>query len=107
MYPLSRQVQIASDTAKGAAARLAGIEAPSMPDTEATIAELKARCANTIAFLETVDPAAIDGSMDKEVVMTFPSGGGMRFDGATYLNGFVLPNRAWARCFQMSPPSTT
>lgn len=92
MYPLSRQVQIASDTAKGAAARLAGIEAPSMPDTETTFPELKARCANTIAFLQTIDPAAIDGAMDKEVVMTFPSGGGMRFDGATYVNGFVLPN---------------
>ena len=92
MYPLSRQVQIVSDTAKGAAARLAGIDAPSMPDTETTFAQLKDRCDATIAFLQGVDAAAIDGAMDKEVVLTFPNGGGMRFDGATYLTGFVLPN---------------
>lgn len=92
MFALARQVQITSDTAKNAAARLAGVDAPSMPDTEASFAELKARCDATIAFVQSVDPATIDAGITREVVMTFPNGGGMRFDGLTYLNGFVLPN---------------
>lgn len=92
MFALARQVQIASDIAKNGAARLAGIEAPAMPDTEASFAELKERCDKTIAFLDTVDDATIDAGMDREIVMTFPSGGGMKFDGQTYLTGFVLPN---------------
>jgi hypothetical protein len=92
MFALARQVQIVSDTAKNGAARLAGVEAPSMPDTETSFAELKARCDATIAFVQSVDAAAIDGGIGREVVITFPNGGGMRFDGQTYLNGFVLPN---------------
>lgn len=92
MYPLSRQVQIVSDTAKGAAARLSATESPAMPDTETSFAELKDRCDTTIAFLQSINPAAIDAGGDREIVLTFPSGGGMRFDGLTYLNRFVLPN---------------
>lgn len=92
MYPLPKQVQLVSDSAKGCGARLAGVEAPSMPDTEASFAELKARCDKTIAFLEGLDPAAIDAGMTREIEIKFPNGGGMRFDGATYLTGFVLPN---------------
>jgi len=92
MAPLSRQFQIASDTAKGAIARLTGIEAPAMADTEASFAELKERCDKTIAYLESIDPAALDGAGEREVVMTFPNGGGMRMDGLTHLNGFALPN---------------
>ena len=92
MFPLSRQIQIVSDTAKGAVARLAGIDGPSMPDTEETFAELKARCDKTIAFVQSVDQAAIDAGIARDIVITFPNGGGMRFDALTYLNGFVLPN---------------
>ena len=92
MYPLPKQVQLVSDSAKGCGARLAGVEAPSMPDTEASFAELKERCDKTIAFLEGLDPAAIDAGVVREIELKFPSGGGMRFDGATYLTGFVLPN---------------
>ena len=92
MFPLSRQIQIASDAAKGAAARLTGAEAPAMTDTETSFAELKERCAKTIAFLESVDPAAYDAGLANEVVITFPNGAGLRFDGATFLNGFALPN---------------
>jgi hypothetical protein len=57
MHPLSRQVQIACDTAKGAAARLAGIEVPKHEDTETTLAELQARIAKTVDFLKSVAPS--------------------------------------------------
>ncbi len=92
MYPLPKQVQLVSDSAKGCGARLAGVESPSMPDTEASFAELKERCDKTIAFLQGLDPAAIDAGMTREIELKFPNGGGMRFDGATYLGSFVLPN---------------
>lgn len=92
MFALARQIQIASDIAKNGAARLAGIEAPSMPDTEASFAELKERCDKTIAFLQSVDTAAIDAGIGREIEIRFPSGGGVRFDGLTYLTGFILPN---------------
>jgi hypothetical protein len=92
MHALTRQVQIASDTAKGAVARLAGTEAPAMADTEATFAELKARCDQTIAYVQSIDPAALAAGASREIVMNFPNGGGMRMDGLIYLTGFVLPN---------------
>ena len=59
MHPLPRQFQIASDMAKNGAARLAGVEAPAMPDEETSFTELKARCARTIAFVEGVDTTAL------------------------------------------------
>lgn len=92
MLPLARQIQIASDAAKGAAARLTGTDAPAMADEEATFAELKARCDKTIAYLQTIDPAAYDAGAGREVVITFPNGGGVKFDGHTFLTGFALPN---------------
>ena len=92
MFALPRQIQIASDSVKAAAAKLTGTEAPAMPDTEASFAELKERCAKTIAYLKSVDEAAYNAGADSEIVMNFPNGGGMRFDGTTYLSGFVVPN---------------
>ena len=92
MLPFSAQIQIASDSAKNAIARLAGIEAPAMPDTEASFAELKDRCRRTVAFIESVDRAALDGAADREVVLKFPNGMGYTFTGANYLTGFALPN---------------
>src|ERR1700675_2206262 len=72
MYPLTRQVQIACDTAKGAAARLAGIEVPKHEDTEATLAELKARIAKTVDFLNSVKPEQLQGAETREIVLKFP-----------------------------------
>src|SRR5512137_2924055 len=69
MYPLSRQVQIATDMAKGCAARLSGIEIPSYADTESTFPELKARIAKTIAFLQGVSADQINGSEDRTVIL--------------------------------------
>jgi hypothetical protein len=67
MFPMKRQVQIACDTAKGAVARLAGVEVPKHEDTEETFAELKARIAKTIAFVESIKPTQIDGSEEKNI----------------------------------------
>jgi hypothetical protein len=92
MRPFPSQFQIASDAAKGAISRLAGVEAPSMPDTEASFAELKDRCQRTIDFIQSVDPAALEGGADREVVLKFPNGMGYRFTGRHYLLNFALPN---------------
>lgn len=91
MFPLTRQVQIASDTAKGAVARLAGIDIPKYEDTEQTFAELKARIAKTIDFVESVSAAKIDGSDEKEIVLQMRSGE-RRFKGMQYLLGHAYPN---------------
>ncbi|MBN8502610.1 MAG: DUF1993 domain-containing protein [Sphingomonadales bacterium] len=92
MFPIARQIQIASDAAKGAGARMTGTEAPAMADTEASFAELKDRCDKTIAYLGTIDPAAFDAGASREVVITFPNGAGIKFDGQTFLTGFAVPN---------------
>jgi uncharacterized protein len=91
MFPLTRQVQIASDTAKGAVARLAGIDIPKYEDNEQTFAELKARIAKTIDFVESVSAAKIDGSDEKEIVLQMRSGE-RRFTGMQYLLGHAYPN---------------
>lgn len=92
MRPLPAQYQMASDTAKNALARLTGTQAPSMPDTESSFAELAARCDRTIEYLKTFDAAALAGSEGREVVLTFPNGMGYRWIGKDYLTGFALPN---------------
>ena len=91
MHPLTRQVQIASDAAKGCAARLAGVEPPSFPDVEASFPELKERIAKTLAFVQGVAADKIDGSEDRKIVLNFP-GGQFTFSGQDYLLNFVLPN---------------
>jgi len=92
MRPLASQYQMASDTAKNALARLCGLEPPAMADTETTLAELQARCDKTIAFLDSMEPAAVNANEDREIVLKFPSGTGYRFTGADYLRRFALPN---------------
>ena len=92
MRPLTAQFQSASDSAKNGVARLAGIEPPGMPDTEASFAELKERCDKTIAFLKTITPEMLEGSETRTVEIRFPSGHGYRFDGLDYLTKFMLPN---------------
>jgi hypothetical protein len=92
MKPLPAQYQMASDTAKNAIGRLSGTEAPSMADTEASFAELRARCDRTIEYVSSIDPAILAASADREVLLTFPNGTGWRFTGADYLARFALPN---------------
>jgi uncharacterized protein len=91
MFPLSRQVQIACDSAKGALARLAGVEIPKHEDTEQTFAELNARIAKTLDFVESLKPAQIEGSEDREVVLKL-RGQDVKFNGLQYLLGFAYPN---------------
>jgi len=91
MFPLSRQVQIATDIAKAGPSRLAGIAAPSFEDSETTFPELVARCRRTVAYLETLQPAQVDGTEERSV--SWPSRGGTRtMVGLPYLLNFVLPN---------------
>jgi len=91
MFPLSRQVQIATDGAKGCAARLAGIEVPSYEDNEATFPELQARIKKTITFLKSVSAKQIDGSEERKVSLKL-RGKDIYFLGQSYLLAFVLPN---------------
>ena len=91
MAVLTRQVQMASDSAKGAVARLGGVAVPSMPDTETTFAELYDRIAKTIAFIDSVDTAAIDGAADREVILKMSSGE-IPFTGQSFLLTFAVPN---------------
>jgi len=91
MRPLTFQIQTASDTSKGCAARLAGITAPAMADTETSFPELQERIAKTIAFLESVKPEQVAGAENREIVLKFPSGE-MKFSGRDYVTGFALPN---------------
>jgi uncharacterized protein len=92
MFDLTRQVQTVTDQARRGASRLAGVDPPSVEDTETTIDQLKTRLAKTIAYLKTLDSKQIDASSDREI--KFPLGGGTagQMKGADYLNYFVLPN---------------
>jgi uncharacterized protein len=92
MFPFSRQVQVVSDQCKGGIARLAGIDPPSFPDTEASFAELKQRLQKTIDFVQGVDAKKLDGAESRPVELKFPQGSFSFNNGWQYLNGFVLPN---------------
>ena len=91
MFALARQVQIATDHAKGSLARLAGLEIPSYADTETTFEELEARIQKTLAYVKTFKPEQIDGTEGKEIVLTFGTQK-FPFNGQTYLIQFALPN---------------
>lgn len=91
MYPLVRQVQIATDMCKGAAARLAGLEIPKFDDNETTFADLQARIAKTIAFIETVKSDQMEGSETREIIITVRSVD-LKFTGQDYLLKWVNPN---------------
>jgi hypothetical protein len=91
MFPLARQVQIASDTAKSGAGRLAGAEFPAYEDKEATFQELLLRIRKTIAYLQTLTPAQIDGSEDKTVSWQTRTST-KSLQGLPYLMNHLLPN---------------
>jgi hypothetical protein len=90
MFPFARQIQSISDIAKGNASRLAGVQAPSFPDEEKTLAELRARLDKTIAFLETLKPEQFEGAEERTVTLAWMPGKGIK--GRDYLVGFALPN---------------
>lgn len=91
MLPLAKQIQIASDFARGTAARLAGAEPPSYEDNEKTLTELMTRIDRTIEFLRTTKAAEIDGSEGREIVRPV-RGEPHKFSGVNYLLQYALPN---------------
>ena len=91
MFPLSKQVQIACDQVKNGMARLAGVEPLKFEDNETTFADLQARIAKTVAFLQSVSASQIDGNEDRKITLKFGSRE-LSFLGQAYLLDFVLPN---------------
>ncbi|HZZ35658.1 MAG TPA: DUF1993 domain-containing protein [Caulobacteraceae bacterium] len=91
MHPLTRQIHLASDAAKGGAARLAGVEAPKMEDVETTFPQLKQRIERTIAFLDTISKSAVDGREGATIDLPIP-GRTMTFSAPDFLMQFSLPN---------------
>ncbi|MEO7760382.1 MAG: DUF1993 domain-containing protein [Casimicrobiaceae bacterium] len=91
MLPMSKQVQIACDTAKGLAARVAGVPIPAFEDNEKTLGELKTRIAKTIDFLNTIKPEQIDGTEDKDIVIK-RGDKETHYKGMQFLLGHAVPN---------------
>ena len=92
MLPFPKQIQIASDNAKGCVARLAGIDIPKYEDNEASLAELKARIAKTIDFVKSVPAENFAGAEERAIELPQRNRDPLRFDGETYLKHFALPN---------------
>lgn len=92
MLPFVRQVQIASDAAKGCACRLSGMEIPKWDDQEATLDDLRQRVRRTIEFVRSVPADKIDGSESREIVIPLRNREPVRFDGENYLRHWALPN---------------
>ena len=90
MFSLLRQVQTATDMAKGGVARLAGVDPMKIADDETTLAQLDARIERVVGYLNTFTPEQIDGSEDRAIVLKMHAE--RRFDGQTYLLTYVLPN---------------
>ena len=91
MLPMTTQVQIACDAAKGVVARLAGVAIPAFEDNEATLADLKTRVAKTIAFIQTITPAQIDGTEDKDITIKRGEKE-THYKGMQFLLGHAIPN---------------
>ncbi len=91
MFPIIRQVQIATDMSKGGAARLAGLEVPQYEDDETSFADLQARIAKTLAFIESVTPEQVAGSATRDITINVRKVD-LHFTGQDYLLKWVLPN---------------
>jgi hypothetical protein len=91
MLPFAKQIQIASDAAKGCVARLAGVDIPKWDDTEATLDDLRARVRKTIDYVQSIPAAQVDGSEERAITITLRSGD-VHFKGQRYLEHWALPN---------------
>jgi hypothetical protein len=91
MLPLTRQVQIAGDFAKGVSARLAGVDVPVYEDNEKSFTDLRARIAKTLAFIDGFTPAQIDGSEERDIVLQPGTPKERKFAGQPYLLTYGLP----------------
>lgn len=92
MHPLHRQVWIATDAAKGGAARLSGQEVPSYPDVETTFPQLRERIARTIAFVQSIPAEAYEGREDAPIELPLPNGLTLKYTARQFLTAFTLPN---------------
>ena len=92
MLPFVSQIRIASDAAKGCTARLAGMEVPVFEDNEASLDDLRERVRRTLAFVQSVPAAAIDGSEAREIVIPRRDKEPLRMTGEFYLAHWALPN---------------
>lgn len=92
MFPLSRQLQIATDIVKACPSRLSGTDVPSYEDNETTFEELQARIAKTVAHLESFTPEQLDGAEGRDIRFQRRNGPDWEFKGADYVSRFVLPN---------------
>ena len=92
MLPFTKQIQIASDAAKGCVARLSGVDIPKFDDNEATLPELVERIRKTLEFVQSVPVLAFAGSETREITIPRRAGDPLKFDGSTYLRHFALPN---------------
>ena len=91
MFPLTRQIQIMTDTCARGAARLAGLDMPETPDTETSFAELIARCHDRLAYVQGIDDAALNAN--ERVELEIPLGPmTVNWEGRQYLTTFILPN---------------
>ena len=91
MLPFAAQVQISCDNAKGAVARLAGVEPPKHEDSEKNLVELKGRITKTLEYINTLKPEQFNGAETREVVLKFPNMT-LKFNGLDYITKFALPN---------------
>jgi hypothetical protein len=91
MFPLSKQVKIACDFARGVSARLAGAEVPKYADDEQTLAELRALIARSVGFIDGFSPAQFEGSAQREIVIRQGTPKERRFTGQAYLLSYGLP----------------
>lgn len=91
MFALRRQVQLTSDFAKNSVARLAGVEPPKMPDEEKTLAELQARVRATVAWLQSITPAQVEGAETRHIVVPLRTRT-LEMDGLPFIQRWVLPN---------------
>ena len=91
MFPLCRQVQIACDFAKSVSARLAAVEVPAYDDNEQSFAELQARIANTLTFIDSLTPAQFEGSETREIVLRPGTPKEKKLTGHAYLSHYGLP----------------
>ncbi len=92
MFPLLKQVQVATDFAKGVAHRLAGVEVPKMEDAELTFADLQARIDKVLALMDGLDAAQFEGAATREIVTQAGTPKEKRFTGQSYLVNYGLPH---------------
>lgn len=91
MFPLSRQVQIATDFARSVPARLAGVDVPAYDDNEQNFAELQTRISKTLSFIESLTPSQFEGSETREIVLRAGTPKEKKMVGHTYLSNYGLP----------------